>query len=102
MLVYCVEVHVIPGKEEDFKAACLKNHQETRKESGNIRFDVLQQTEDSCRFFLYEAYSSEDSVKAHKETSHYLEWRETVAPWMAEPRKGISHHVCVPQDLSKW
>lgn len=102
MLVYCVEVHVISGKEEVFKAACHKNHMETRKETENIRFDVLQQTEDSCRFFLYEAYSSEEAVKSHKETAHYLEWRETVAPWMAEPRKGTAHKVCAPLELSKW
>lgn len=102
MLVYCVEVYVIPGKEEAFKDACLKNHRETRKEKGNIRFDVLQQNEDSCRFFLYEAYDSEEAVKAHKETSHYLEWRETVAPWMAEPRRGISHSVCAPLERNQW
>ncbi|MDC7241729.1 MAG: antibiotic biosynthesis monooxygenase [Spirochaetales bacterium] len=102
MIVYCVEVQVVPGKEEEFKAASLRNHQATRKEPGNIRFDVLQQTEDSSRFFLYEAYTSEDAVKAHKETAHYLEWRETVAPWMAAPRKGTSHSVCAPEEPEKW
>ncbi|MDC7231592.1 MAG: antibiotic biosynthesis monooxygenase [Spirochaetales bacterium] len=102
MIVYCVEVQVVPGKEEDFKAASLKNHQETRKEPGNIRFDVLQQSEDKSRFFLYEAYSSQEAVIAHKETAHYLEWRETVAPWMAAPRKGTSHSVCAPLEPGQW
>lgn len=102
MIVYCVEVHVVPGKEEEFKAASAENHRETRKEPGNIRFDVLQQMEDTSRFFLYEAYRDENAVKAHKETAHYLRWRETVAPWMAEPRKGVSHTVCEPQEIGLW
>ncbi len=102
MIVYCVEVHVVQGKEEEFRAASAENHTETRKEAGNLRFDVLQQTEDPSRFFLYEAYVDSDAVKAHKETAHYLKWRETVAPWMAEPRRGVSHTVCEPGDRSKW
>jgi autoinducer 2-degrading protein len=102
MIVYCVEVHVVPGKEEEFKTASAANHRETRKEPGNLRFDVLQQIEDKCRFFLYEAYRDEEAVKAHKETAHYLKWRETVAPWMAEPRKGVSHSVCEPQETRLW
>lgn len=102
MIVYCVEVHVIPGKEEDFKAASAENHRGTRNEPGNLRFDVLQQSEDKSRFFLYEAYTDGDAVKAHKETAHYLKWRETVAPWMAEPRRGVSHSVCTPLESSQW
>lgn len=102
MIVYCVEVKVTAGNEEDFKAACEENHRGTRQEKGNIRFDVLQQTDNPECFFLYEAYESEEAVNAHKGTAHYLKWREKVAPWMAEPRKGTSHNVCTPVDRSKW
>ena len=102
MIVYCVEVHVVPGKEEEFKAASAENYKGTRKEQGNLRFDVLQQIENPSCFFLYEAYTDENAVKEHKKTSHYLKWRETVAPWMEIPRKGVSHTVCEPQEISKW
>ena len=37
-----------------------------------------------------------DDAAAHKQTSHYLEWRETVADWMAEPRQGISYNGLYP------
>ncbi len=102
MIVYCVEVHVVQGHEKDFEKASIENRKETRKETGNIRFDVLQQTGDPARFFLYEVYTSPEAVTAHKETPHYLKWRDTVAPWMAEPRKGVSHNICAPAEASEW
>ena len=102
MVVYVVEVYVKEGHIEDFKKATIKNHKNTRKESGNLRFDVLQSREDPERFTLYEVYKSEADVTAHKETSHYLEWRETVADWMAQSREGIKHKVIAPQDQNSW
>ena len=57
-------------------------------EPGNLRFDILQMSEDPTRFILYEAYADEPAARAHKETAHYLAWRERVGPMMAEPRRG--------------
>ncbi len=102
MIVYCVEVSVTKGNENDFLLATRENHRNTRKEPGNIRFDVLQSGEDPAKFFLYEVYESDEAVKSHKETSHYLKWRDRVAPWMAEPRKGVKYHPHFPEDGSAW
>lgn len=102
MIAYCVEVSLIKGREDDFLKATEENHRSTRKEAGNIRFDVLQQKDDPCRFFLYEVYESDEAVKSHKETTHYLKWRETVAPWMASPRKGTCHTPHFPKEGSEW
>jgi autoinducer 2-degrading protein len=45
-------------------------------EPGNRRFDVLQAPDDPARFILYEAYASAADAAAHKETAHYLAWRD--------------------------
>lgn len=91
MVVYCVNVFVVEGKEEEFINACIENRKGTRKEAGNIRFDVLQMEDAPSQFLLYEVYQSENSVKAHKETSHYRKWRQTVAPIMKKPREGVKY-----------
>ena len=65
-------------------------------ETGNCRFDVLQDAADPSKFLLYEAYESKESAAAHKETAHYLKWRETVADWMAEPRQGVPYQSIAP------
>lgn len=102
MLVYCVDVFVQAGHEADFAAASRENHRQTRKEPGNLRFDVLQESNDPGHFILYEAYASEEAVKKHKESDHYLKWRETVEPWMAQKRQGREYSVICPQEESRW
>ena len=87
MYVVCVHVHVRGEHREEFIVATLENARNTIAEPGNLRFDVIQQIEDPNRFMLYEVYRDEAGMLAHKETAHYAAWRDTVEPWMAEPRK---------------
>ncbi len=97
MHVTLVHVQVKPDRIDDFIAATLINHQASVKEPGNRRFDVLQSPENPAHFVLYEAYASADDAAAHKQTSHYLAWRDTVADWMAQPRQGIAYKGLFPQ-----
>ena len=101
MYVVCVSVHVKPGRERDFVAAIVENARETRREPGNVRFDVLQQEQDATRFTLYEVYRSPADFAAHQQTPHYFRFREAVADWMAEPRTGVRHTSVFPDD-SAW
>ena len=97
MQVTIVHVHVKPEHVEDFLEATRENHLASVREPGNLRFDVLQLEEDPTRFVLYEAYENEAAAAAHKQTDHYLRWRETVADWMAEPRQGVRYHGLLPE-----
>ena len=91
MYVTIVYVHVKPQHVNDFIKASTVNHLASIQESGNRRFDVLQQANSSTEFVLYEAYLSEQDAIEHKNTQHYLTWRKTVADWMSEPRKGVAY-----------
>ena len=102
MIVYCVSVNVKKENVQDFIDATIDNHKGTIQEPGNLRFDVLRCNDDPSKFMLYEVYDSENAVAEHKKTPHYLKWRETVAGWMAEPRKGVSYSVICPTDKSLW
>jgi autoinducer 2-degrading protein len=97
MIVTIVYVEVKPEHVEDFIKVSTKNHLASVQEPGNVRFDVLQLEEDPSRFALYEAYETAAASAAHKDTSHYKEWRETVAPWMANPRKGVRYNGLLPE-----
>ena len=102
MIVTCVHVYVKSESLEDFINASTENHLESVKESGNLRFDFLQQADDPCRFMIYEAYESDEAAAAHKSTPHYLKWRDKVQDMMAEPRKGVKYNILQPSDRSKW
>lgn len=101
MTVTCVHIKVKPEFLEKFIKASTANHLEAIKEPGNIRFDFVQQADDPSKFMLYEAYESEEAAAAHKNTPHYLAWRESVKDMMAEPRYGIKYNILQPQNVVK-
>lgn len=96
MQVAIVHVHVLAEHVSAFKEATRANHEASVREAGNLRFDVLQRADDPTRFVLYEAYESAEAAVAHKQTGHYLRWRETVADWMASPREGVAYDGLFP------
>jgi autoinducer 2-degrading protein len=89
MRVAIVHIHVMPEHLDAFLEATLANQEASSREPGNLRFDVLQAPDDPTRLLLYEVYVDADAAAAHRETAHYLAWREAVADWFAEPRVGV-------------
>lgn len=96
MFVTIVDVWVKPDQVEAFIAASEMNHLASVQEPENLRFDVLQSADDPCKFVLYEAYQTQAGAAAHKQTEHYLQWRDTVAVMMEKPRQGHVHHALKP------
>ncbi|MBF0560863.1 MAG: antibiotic biosynthesis monooxygenase [Alphaproteobacteria bacterium] len=97
MHVTLVHIVVQPERIDDFITATAANHRASIAETGNRRFDVLQMPGEATRFILYEAYASADDAAAHKQTAHYLMWRDTVADMMAQPRVGVPHDCLFPE-----
>lgn len=101
MNIVLVHVHVRPEFVEAFKQASVENASNSVREAGIARFDVIQQADDPTRFILVEVYKSTEASAAHKETAHYLKWRDTVAEMMAEPRQGVKYSNVFPDD-GRW
>ena len=102
MILTCVYVHVKSEEINEFIKASVLNHQGTIKEPGNLRFDIVQQSDDPSRFMIYEAFESEDAISAHKTTDHYLKWRDSVKDMMAEQRYGVKYNIIEPKERSEW
>jgi autoinducer 2-degrading protein len=103
MFVVCVTSWIKPEHADAYLAECLENARNTRKEPGNLRFDVLRCNDPSNQFFFYEVYRSEDDFKAHQQTPHYFKWRDTVTPWMEKPRVGVRHTSIFPaNETDSW
>jgi quinol monooxygenase YgiN len=96
MFIVHVFVHVKADQVEAFKAATTENAQNSVREPGIARFDVIQEQGDSTRFVLVEVYRTAEDPARHKETAHYLKWRDTVADMMAEPRTAIKYGNVYP------
>lgn len=101
MQIVIVHIHVKPEMIDEFKEVTLDNASNSVKEPGVARFDVLQQEDDPTRFILVEVYKDADAPAAHKETEHYLRWRDKALDMMAQPRYGIKYKNVFP-DESGW
>jgi quinol monooxygenase YgiN len=101
--MHIVHVHIRVKSEEveAFKRASLDNAENSVREPGVKRFDVLQQADDPARFVLNEVYVDKQAADDHKKTAHYARWRDTVADMMAEPRFGIQFTNAFPAD-DQW
>jgi autoinducer 2-degrading protein len=98
MFIVHVFVHVKPNYIEAFKTASLENARNSVQEPGIARFDVIQQQDDPSRFVLVEVYRTDEDPARHKETDHYIRWRDTVSDMMAEPRVGVKYSNLFPDD----
>lgn len=101
IIVKCVSIKVKPEFLSLFTEATIRLGQKTREEAGCLRFDVLQSSDVSHHFFLYEAYASMDAIKIHKNKNYYNNWRNEAEPLMMEPRRTISHKIILSKDFTE-
>jgi len=96
MYVTIVHVDVKSEQVNKFIEATRLNHEASIKEKGNRRFDILQEADNPTKFILYEAYATAEDAVEHKDTLHYVMWREKVAIMMAKPREGVKYNCLFP------
>jgi len=98
MVIVHVHVKVVPDGIDAFREATLANARASVQEPGIARFDVVQHTDDRTRFILVEVYRDADAPAQHKQTAHYLRWRDAVNPLMAETRTNKKYLNVSPDD----
>ena len=98
MLIVHVHVRVRPEFVEQFKEATIENARNSVKEPGVARFDVVQQQDDPTRFVLVEVYRTSDAPARHRETAHYLAWKDRVENMLPEPRTRVIYSAVFPYD----
>jgi quinol monooxygenase YgiN len=102
MHIVFVYIHVKPEFVEAFKAATIENARSSAQEPGVARFDFMQQADDPTRFVLVEVYRSKDAPAQHRETAHYLTWRDTVTDMMEGQRTRTEYVNIFPLDDGRW
>jgi autoinducer 2-degrading protein len=72
---------------EAFRDRLLRHARITRDaEPGCHRFDIHQETSDPTLFLLIEIYTDESALDLHRNSPHYLQFREDVKEWVVERR----------------
>jgi quinol monooxygenase YgiN len=63
--ILAVQLQVKDGAGERFEAAVAKARRETRKEKGNLIYDLSHDAKDPSRYFLYEHWKSLADLETH-------------------------------------
>jgi len=99
MYVIIAECRVQPDHLDDFLAASRDDARgSVRDEPGCLRFDVLQETGDPTRVWLYEVYQDRAAFDHHLTTPHFHRWNELTRDWLSEPMRGAT---CAPVILTE-
>lgn len=101
MIIVHVRTAVNPDSIDAFINATLKNAQNSINEPGVIRFDFIQQADSPSNFLLIEIFKNEDAAAKHKQTPHYIKWRDAVETMMSQPRNSIKYKAIYPEE-KKW
>lgn len=98
MFAVIIKISVIPEFADAFIEATLENARNSILEPGIAQFDLLRDQQDPSQFTLYEIYRSPEAQLQHRETTHYLAWRERVEPMMAGPRTPTKFDLLNPPE----
>jgi autoinducer 2-degrading protein len=96
MIHIVVRIEPKPEKVEAFLELALFDAQNSRKEPGCLRFDVLRHNEGPPRFAFYEVYKDEAAVQAHRQTPHYARWIREIEALQAVPRTADKYTTIDP------
>ena len=95
-----VRLEVKPDRVDDFLKLVSFNSSQSRKEPGNLRFDVVRSVDDPTLFRLYEVYHSEDAIRAHQATAHYAKWRAEIEALLVTARLSEKFISVFPEPYS--
>ena len=96
MIHIVVQIEPKPDKVEAFLELALFDAQNSRKEPGCLRFDVLKALDNPPRFAYYEVYKDEAAVQAHRQTPHYARWMQEIEALQAKPRTATKYSTVDP------
>lgn len=75
-LTIVVHVEIASDRVEEFLRVMKFDAEESRKEPGCLRFDLLQENGSDNKFVFYESYEDAAAFDFHKETPHYKAWAD--------------------------
>ena len=78
-------IEVMPLAKDQARALARQLGAKSRKDDGNLRFEVLQRIGQSNHFAILEAWKDKDAQAAHAAAAHTRGFRDKLAPMLRSP-----------------
>ena len=92
MLILYVNFNVKPDKIQNFIEISKENAVNSKKETGVIAFEVLQEQGNSSKFVFNEVYEASENHLKHRETEHFKKWKSAVGELLLEPYTAVKYN----------
>jgi quinol monooxygenase YgiN len=73
------------GNQADAPTVLRRLAEMSRKEKGNVRFDILQNAKRPNHFTVLETWQSQDALEAHAIAAHTREYRDSIQTVLGSP-----------------
>jgi quinol monooxygenase YgiN len=84
--VYVItHVDTVPSPQNDSPGLLRRLAEESRRDAGNVRFDVVQHTMRANHFTIIEGWQSQNALDAHAAAAHTRQYRDTLQPMAGGP-----------------
>jgi autoinducer 2-degrading protein len=78
-------IEVMPSSQGEAIALLKQYREASRKEEGNVRLEVLQQSGRPEHFALVEMWKDQQAFEAHGTAAHTTQWRAKLQPFRVSP-----------------
>jgi quinol monooxygenase YgiN len=80
-----VITHVDASPTPQLPALLQRLVEESRRDRGNLRFDIVQHTMRANHFTIVEAWQNRKALEAHAASSHMRQYRDAYGPMAGSP-----------------
>jgi len=86
-------IDVAPAAKDQAAALLRPLAEASRKDAGNLLFQILQRTEPAHQFVIVATWKDQQALDAHDAAAHSKQFRSQVAPLLIAP---IDDRLCIP------
>ncbi len=97
MLTVLVSIQVKPEHIAAFTKSTIEDVRASLKDAGVVRFDFIQQSDDTAHFILNEVYQTREIGLQHLETEHFKQWQSAIKPMLVEPPHAVTYEHVFPK-----
>jgi len=91
--IYMVSyIDVAPAAKEQAAALLRPLAEASRKDAGNLLFQILQRTAPAHQFVILATWKDQKALDAHDATAHHKQFRDSLAPLLLAP---VDDRLCV-------
>lgn len=85
MIIIHANLQVQPDQEQAFLEAARAVVEGSRKETGNVSYDLKKSTDRDCHYTMVELWKDAAATQVHNKSEHFQAFSKQAAAFMAAP-----------------